>query len=112
MLDGLDDILELNSTANIRLFLNLETILQVGITVGSSLLSVNQILVADLSGDGYPDVIALDRTNEKILAWAWNNASTSFDLWSVLETAMRSHNSAVAFYLILYRSLTLIPTGC
>ena len=79
--DGLDDILELNSTANIRLFLNLgNDSFGSAITVGSSLLSVNQILVADLSGDGYPDVIALDRTNEKILAWAWNNSSTSFDL--------------------------------
>jgi alpha-tubulin suppressor-like RCC1 family protein len=79
--DGLDDILELNSTAKIRLFLNLgNDSFGSAIPVTSSLLSVNQILVADLSGDGYPDVIALDRTNEKILAWAWNNASTSFDL--------------------------------
>ena len=32
-------------------------------------------MVADLSGDGYPDVIALDKTNGKILGWAWDSTA-------------------------------------
>ena len=66
--DGLDDILELNSTNLLRVFLNTgSNLFDPPISVSSSTITVSQILVNDLSGDGYPDVVALDSTNGRIL---------------------------------------------
>ena len=77
--DGFDDILELNSTDLLRLYLNSGTNqFDPPIPVTSSIISINQILVSDLSGDGYPDVLALDSINERILAWSWNHTGNSF----------------------------------
>ena len=76
--DGLDDILELNSTNLLRVFLNAgNNLFDPPISVSSSTITVSQILVNDLSGDGYPDVVALDSTNGRILAWAWDGSDPS-----------------------------------
>jgi len=73
--DGLDDILELNSTNLLRVFLNAgNNLFDPPISVSSSTITVSQILVNDLSGDGYPDVVALDSINGRILAWAWDGS--------------------------------------
>jgi hypothetical protein len=75
--DGLDDIVELISNNEIRVHLN-EGNNQFPITplsMTSQTLTVDEIMVADLSGDGYPDVIALDKTNGKILGWAWDSTA-------------------------------------
>ena len=61
----------LNSTVQIspRVFLNAgNNLFDPPISVSSSTITVSQILVNDLSGDGYPDVVALDSTNGRILA--------------------------------------------
>ena len=66
--DGLDDILELNSTDLIRVFLNSGNMQFDGpIIVTNSSVSISQVLVDDLSGDGYPDVVALDPDSGKFL---------------------------------------------
>jgi hypothetical protein len=77
--DGLDDILELNSTDLIRVFLNSEKNMQFDgpVIVPNSSVSISQVLVDDLSGDGYPDVVALDPDSGKIFAWSWNNSDPS-----------------------------------
>ncbi len=78
--DGLDDILELNSTNLLRVFLNADNnLFDPPILVSSSSITVSQIAVNDLSGDGYPDVVSLDATNGRILAWAWDNSNASFN---------------------------------
>ena len=78
--DGLDDILELNSTNLLRVFLNAgNNLFDPPILVSSSSITVSQIAVNDLSGDGYPDVVSLDATNGRILAWAWDNSNASFN---------------------------------
>ena len=68
--DGLDDILELISNNVIQVHLNEgnNQFPTTPLSVTSQTLTVDQIMVADLSGDGYPDVIALDKTNGKILS--------------------------------------------
>ena len=64
----MDDILELNSTNLPRVFLNAgNNLFDPPISVSSSTITVSQILVNDLSGDGYPDVVALDSQMEEYL---------------------------------------------
>ena len=66
--DGLDDILELNSTDLIRVFLNSGNMQFDGpVVVPNSSVSISQVLVDDLSGDGHPDVVALDPDSGKFL---------------------------------------------
>ena len=77
--DGLDDILELNSSNKIRLYLNNgNDTFGIEIPVTDIPLSVGQILVSDLSGDGYPDVVALEKGKQRILGWKWNNDKSNF----------------------------------
>lgn len=72
--DGLDDILELNSTNLLRVFLNSVDMQFDGpVIVPNSSVSISQVLVDDLSGDGYPDVVALDPDSGKVFAWSWDN---------------------------------------
>ena len=47
------------------------------IIVTNSSVSISQVLVDDLSGDGYPDVVALDPDSGKIFAWSWDNSDAS-----------------------------------
>ena len=72
--DGLDDILELNSTDLIRFskFGNMQ--FDGPVVVPNSSVSISQVLVDDLSGDGHPDVVALDPDSGKIFAWSWDNS--------------------------------------
>lgn len=80
--DGLDDILELNSTNLIRVFLNSGNMQFDGpVIVPNSSVSISQVLVDDLSGDGYPDVVALDPDTGKIFAWSWDNSDPSSPLF-------------------------------
>ena len=100
--DGLDDIVELISNNEIRVHLNEgnNQFPSTPLSVTSQTLTVDQIMVADLSGDGYPDVIALDKTNGKILGWAWDStepvSSPAFEALALFAGSLSSEVALVS----------------